>query len=339
MNSVSRRRSHYLEVSVVWPFHPTIDRVELVSSVATYDLWQTLPIKKLKDAAAYFHIRQIKHPKSRYKSRIILICTPHADPIRLLFDSEPTLDNYVVSEAELAFDLPATSVEDAGEKLLWLACHIRKRNHSSGKVRVVSDAWEKPPPGCLNLPTLYFEYPSSTIALKLYARYEKLPGGKFGKPIVRVEWTLRGSALERHLGGKRLADLVVADLNEFLEKQICLEQVDQDQLELLLSDGGRRFTRTRRRKSTKLDDKFQRPLSSIFAHTGNVSETWTRDESEFVRRIRGESPAHIWGLLRRLRDGGQKSARMGQRRSRRRMKFSDHHIKKCFRHIPLETER
>ena len=334
----SRRRGARLYVPELGTIRPTYDRIEIVSPVAAHELWQALPIRELKRAAHHFYIRRITNPKAWYSSRIVMVSTPFANALWLLFDCEPALELYSVSKVEIAFDVPAGSVDDAREKLEWLACHVHKRNHYSGKVRVVSDTWETPPDGCINLPTFYYEHPNSTIALKLYARYEKLPGGEFGGLIVRLEWTLRGSAIERHLNGKRLANLVVADLGDFLEKQLCLEQVDHDRLELLLSYSGRQHATSRRRKSTKLPAKFQRLLFSIFAHTGNVNETWTRDESELIERIRRESPAHIRGQLRRLRDGGQEAVRTGSRRSRRRMQISQHQIDRCFHPIPVEKE-
>ena len=41
--------------------------------------------------------------------------------------------------------------------------------------------------------------------MKCYCRRAKLPGGRFGACMVRLEWTLKGRpALVRHLGGNQI---------------------------------------------------------------------------------------------------------------------------------------
>jgi hypothetical protein len=53
---------------------------------------------------------------------------------------------------------------------------------------------------------------------------------------VRLEWTLTGkAAIERHLGGNKIKDLLSADLNLFAKHNLQLEKVDRDALGRLVS--------------------------------------------------------------------------------------------------------
>jgi hypothetical protein len=75
--------------------------------------------------------------------------------------------------------------------------------------------------------TFYLEDRKSRVNLKCYIRPEKLTAGGFSGLIVRLEWTLTGTrALTRHSGGNQINDLMTADLNAFLERNIRLERVD-----------------------------------------------------------------------------------------------------------------
>jgi len=66
------------------------------------------------------------------------------------------------------------------------------------------------------------------VRLKCYIRREKFAAGRFGGLIVRLEWTLKGAAVVRHLGGNQIKDLIAADLNRFLIKNIRLQRVDHE---------------------------------------------------------------------------------------------------------------
>jgi hypothetical protein len=108
-----------------------------------------------------------------------------------------------------------------------LVSHLGKCRHQRGFLREVHKSDESPPAGCVQAPTYYLEDRKSGVNLKCYARQEKLAGGGFGKPVVRIEWTLRGKvALERHLGGNQISDLLTANLNSFVRKNLRLERVD-----------------------------------------------------------------------------------------------------------------
>jgi len=61
----------------------------------------------------------------------------------------------------------------------------------------------------------------------------RFPG--FGRPCVRLEWTLTGKrAVNRHLGRNQIYHLATADLNAFLRRNIRLERVDHVALGNLL---------------------------------------------------------------------------------------------------------
>jgi len=333
-----QRRGPRLYVPELGTLQPTFDRVIIASTVKEKDLWQALPIKDLKGAAHYFHIKSIADRSPWYASQIILTCTPFADPLWLLSLCDYALGFHVVSHVELAFDLPAASVEDARDKLEWLASRIRKRHQTRPGISIVSDDMNDPPEGCLNLPTLYYEDRSSTVNLKLYARQEKLLRGKFGNLCVRLEWSLSGAAIQRHLGGNQLDNLVDADLNGFLERQLCLEEVDLDRLDILLCGGRTKRRRTKKGKTRKPSRFPRTPTSAIFRHIGDISDTWSPDDHELVRRIRQTSPAHIRGVLRKIVKRVGRKCRVDQDRARRRNQLTPYRIDQCFKPVPLDRK-
>lgn len=208
--------------------HPCIDRVTIVSPFSVGRLKQRLPISDLKQASHAFEVISPKRFNPRVGSVLLLTGTNSLNPWLILKKHEDELGGYSVVEAEIAFDVPAKSIADAHKRLLAVVGRLGKYRHQRGHLWSKHEPDRTPPAGRVPEPTFYFEERKSGVTLKCYVRLEKLPGGGFVDPIVRLEWTLKGKpALERHLGGNQLKHLLRADLNAFLKHNLRLEQVDR----------------------------------------------------------------------------------------------------------------
>ena len=141
--------------------------------------------------------------------------------------------------AEIAYDirpraslsingnLGKSAADDAREKQLALIGRLAKPRHYRKRLAAAHEPDQEPKPGFMAGPTFYFEDRKSSVAMKSYCRYSKRPHGAFGQPCVRLEWTLKGkAAIERHLKGNKIEDLLSADLNRFANDNLLLEEVD-----------------------------------------------------------------------------------------------------------------
>jgi hypothetical protein len=216
------------EVGVV---RPGIDRVRIVSSAPVGALKKLLPIDNLEKTSHTFGITRYQGPDLRLRSSVVVTCARDGDPLAILAAHESALRHYRVTEAELAFDVDAGTIEEACTKLFALVTQLGKFRHQRGHLRVAHKPEKSPPPGCVRAPTLYFENRRARVKMKCYVRYQKLPKGGFGAPCMRLEWTLTGKpALTRHLGGNQIQHLRTADLNVFLKRNIRLERVNLGKL-------------------------------------------------------------------------------------------------------------
>jgi hypothetical protein len=199
------------------------------------------------------------------------------------------------------------------------------------------------PPGCVSEPTFYFEDRRAGVALKCYLRHQKLPGGSFGSLI------LRKAALDRHLGGNQINDLLTADLNAFLKRNIRLERVDHVALGNLFS--GIKITAKREPRSTLAPSK-----KTSVREQCKDPDYWAKRAAFLVLRCLAyreehrfadwdqalwtckNSPAQIRGYFRELRDG-KRNARRGRPRhkSQTRRAITDYRINRCFQPIQLTT--
>jgi hypothetical protein len=320
-----------------------------------------LPIDDLKRASHAADV--VTHPGKdpRLRSTVWFVCADDRSPCELLATREAFLGIYRVVEAEVAFDVAAKTNDEARKKLFALVGLLAKPRHFRKHLLMVQKPEQKPGRGCMAEPTFYFEERRSRAALKCYCRFAKLKGGAFGGPCMRVEWTLKGkAAIERHLGGNKIKDLLKADVNGFLRHNLRLEKVNHIALGRLLSGaslGGKIPSALAPLSSKNIREQLKDP-AYWFWRNGLLALRWLahREEAKFkdwesALLTCENSPAQIRGLLRELqrrellrrkkslltprqRKGLRKRGRPKQGRLRRRA-YSNHRINACFRKIPL----
>lgn len=309
----------------IGPLSPRLDRIVIVSTVPVGTLKTLLPRPALEQACHSFNIVRCGGPHPLLRSRIVLTCAGDIGPLQILADNERLLGGYSVTEVEAAFDGAIPGIEAAKGRLFELAGLVGKRRHQRGSLQAIFKPDEIPPAGCVPLPTFYLEGRRSSVRLKFYVRHQKHPQGKFGRLILRLEWTLKGkSALERHLGGNQLHDLLAADLNGFLEHNLCLERVNHAAI-------GDRFSRRKVHTYLTAEQKGHRVLRGLAYREHDEREDW-----ELTMLICANSPAHVRGYLRTLR-AGKRPKRRGRPKkpSITHRSPTDHQINACFHKIGL----
>jgi len=341
---------------------PCLDKVRIVSSATVGALKTLLPIGDLKQASHKCDVVKPRGRDPRLRSIVWFVGADDSSPCEFLATREAALASYRVVEAELAFDVIAKSDDDAREKLFALVGLLTKPRHFRKYLLMVHKPEQKPKPGYMPEPTFYFEDRRSRVALKCYCRYIKLKGGVFGRPCVRIEWTLRGkAAINRHLGGNKIKDLLNADLNNFLKDNLRLEKVDHVTLGKLLRGarlGGRSPPVVLPLKTKTFHEQFRDPAywSERGAYLALRDLAYREEERfgdwELALRTCQNSPAQIRGFLRRLQQierlrsgrlllqaknkkGLRRRGRPKQGRQHRRT-ISDHRINGCFRRVQLQ---
>lgn len=297
-----------------------------------------LPVAALKSAGHSFDILTYTGGHPRLRSRVVLTCAQDLTPLLILAAHEADLGRYWITQAEVASDASACTIDAARRSLFELVGALGKRHHQRGHVRSEHKPDQARLPGHVPEPTFYLEDRKGSVGLKCYARHAKLLGGQFGGLCVRLEWTLSGQrALTRHLGGNQIDNLLKADLNAFLARNVRLEQVDRVALGNLFR--GIKITARRDRKSpqehrsvreqwTDPDYRAERAaflvlrLLACREHQAGRSASW--DQALWTCQ---NSPAQIRGYCRELRDG--KRSRRGRPRKRpprSRLPVTDHRI-------------
>ena len=258
-----------------------------------------LPVSHLQQVSHRFVINRYRGRNQRMASTALLTCAGNLDPLLILQAHEVKLGQYSVAEAEIAFDVYATSIDDARERLKALIALLDKPRHQRRGLRIVHKPDKEPPPGCLAEPTIYFEDRKSGVRLKCYIRQEKVVAGEFGELIVRLEWTLKRSSIVRHLGGQQIGDLLQADLNGFLKRNLRLKRANHLNLGKVL----RGYTLTANINSP--------PGRGATAFAYLNLRRFARQEHargrfpslDHALAVCQFSPAQIRGYLRELRDG------------------------------------
>jgi len=334
----------------VGTLRPCFDRVVIVSRTPVGILNTRLPLQILRKVSHSFHITTYKGQHPWLRSVMTLVCAQDHRPLQILAEHKALLGDHRVVEVEIAFDVVADAASGAQEGLVALVGQIVKPRHQRRHIRAEYHPDQTPPPGRTRGPTFYFEDRKSGVKLKAYVRLRKLPGGGFDDEHVRLEWTLsRKPAVVRHVGGNKIEDLLTADLGEFMERNLRLEEVNHVKLGYLL--GG---IPSRRRKKPQNPPASNRPtiLDQLRdadyrarQRAGVLSRRLAnREEKKFADYEQAlwvcqHSPAQIRGYLKELRDGGHPRKR-GRPRNvpRRERPITDYQIDSCFRRIkPLRV--
>jgi hypothetical protein len=253
---------------------------------------------------------------------------------------------------EIAFDVFAASEHPAQEALNSLIGMLSKRNHQRGFLRCEHKPDHIPPEGLVSGPTYYLENRKSGVNLKCYVRHEKLAGGKFGRPIMRLEWTLKGKpALVRHLGGNQIGDLFQADLSGFLERNLRLERVDHLTLgkvfrgyPLTASRNSMRVGRARTVREQWADPDYWTNRAAYLvlrwlAYREQENGHFASGD-DYAREVCQNSPAQIRGYLRELRDGKRRNRGRPKVKPRiQKHAITDYRINACFHRIKLRRIR
>jgi len=334
----------------VGTLRPCFDRVVIVSRTPVGILNTRLPLQILRKVSHSFHITTYKGQHPWLRSVITLVCAQDHRPLQILAERKALLGDHRVVEVEIAFDVVADAASGAQEGLVALVGQIVKPRHQRRHIRAEYHPDQTPPPGRTRGPTFYFEDRKSGVKLKAYVRLRKLPGGGFDDEHVRLEWTLsRKPAVVRHVGGNKIEDLLTADLGEFMERNLRLEEVNHVKLGYLL--GG---IPSRRRKKPQNPPASNRP--TILEQLRDADYRARQRAGVLLRRLANReekkfadyeqalwvcqhSPAQIRGYLKELRDGGHPRKR-GRPRNvpRRERPITDYQIDSCFRRIkPLRV--
>jgi hypothetical protein len=309
--------------------HSCIDRVVIVSTASVGSLKRFLPIAVLKGAFHSFEVITYNGPDPRLKSRIIAVGAGDEKVWQLLKSDEYRLKRYWITRVELAFDVNCL-LEDVQVGLNALIARLDKRWHQRGHLRLISTAGATVSRGYLPyIPTIYYEDRQSSVSIKCYGRRAKLPDGSFGAPMIRLEWTLSGKrALVRHLGGNQIPDLLAADLNAFLRRNLRLARVDHVAVGKLFKVRRRtNHSRSMGRGATSpilkqwKHPKYRARRAAFLVLRVLAYRESPRLSEEHALHVCQESPAQVRGYLRSLRVGGKR--------------LTDYQIKGCFRRVPL----
>ena len=320
---------------------PCFDRVTIVSSATVATLKYRLPMQKLAKISHSFNVTSYSGQDPGLRSRIIVVGTHSLNPWSLLGKHEAMLAKSRVTQAEIAFDLTGRSLKNARNTMFKLVGLLAKPRHQRRWILSVHKPDGTPPPGLAPEPTFYFEDSESSVKLKCYVRYEKLPGGSFGAPCMRLEWTLTGQrALIRHLGGNSIKDLLRADLNAFLKRNLRLERANYVALGNLfrgIKNTGRRARTPQPHHKTANPDHRAERAAFLRLRRLAYREQDRFGDLELAFLICQYSPAQIRGYCRELRDGNypRRRGRPMKRKLSSRRPITDYRINACFQQIHL----
>jgi hypothetical protein len=333
----------------VGALRPSFDRISIVSSRSVGGLKKLLPLADLKRVSHSFpDPRRYRGDNPRLQSIIDLVCPQTLAPLQILSKNTAALQRYSIIEVEIAFDVRAASIDDAGERQNALVGRQSKYRHRRRFLWSEHEPDKAPAPGKVSIPTYYFEHQKCGVRLKCYSRHEKLPGGRFGELILRLEWTLKGKpALTRHLGGNQIEHLLNADLNAFLERNLRLEEVDhvafgnlfrwsrittQRGCSTLPTGGGARVIQKQWR-----DENYRAGRAAFLVLRGLARREYGQGKFaswEQALKTCQHSPAQIRGYCRELRDGErQRRGRSKQAPRTQRGAITDYKINRCFRRV------
>jgi hypothetical protein len=97
----------------VGPLQPCFDRVVIVSSAPVGKLKKVLPMGALQLACHSLVLLRYRGPDPRLRSRIVIVGSHAANPWPILAKHEADLGRYRITQAEIAFDVEAASIDAA----------------------------------------------------------------------------------------------------------------------------------------------------------------------------------------------------------------------------------
>ena len=146
--------------------------------------------------------------------------------------------------------------------------------------------------------------------------------------MLRLEWTLKGKrALDRYLGGNQIDNLLSADLNTFLERNLRLARVDHAAIGKLFTvkRSSKPVARTRRGAASPILNQWSDPnylaRRRAFLVLRGLAYRESAKLGEDALHVCQQSPAQIRGYLRTRRKASKP--------------LTDHKINRCFRPIRL----
>jgi hypothetical protein len=310
--------------------YPCIDRVVIVSTASVGFLKKVLPLPILKRGFHSIDILTYHGPHPHLRSRIVAVGAGNEKVWQLLKKHEHRLRRYWITQVELAFDIRNCLLEDVQTRLLTLVARLDKRSHRRRHLYLISKPGARVSSGHLpDLPTTYYENRQSSVSMKCYGRKAKLPGGRFGACMMRLEWTLAGKpALVRHLGGNQIDDLLAADLNSSLACNLRLARVDHVAVGKLFSVRyGRNHAQSVSHGGASpilkqwRDPKYRARRAAFLVLRVLAYRESPKLSEEHALHVCQESPAQIRGYLRGLRAGSKR--------------LTDYHIDRCFKPVRL----
>jgi hypothetical protein len=339
--TVSGSHTGLWQIPGLGALEPCLDRVVIVSPHSVGRLMNRLPIAHLKRSSHSFKITTYQGSMpDRFASTLSLT---GAAALQILANHEHELGGYSAVAVEVAFDIKASSLDGARQKLFTLMRLLGKRRHQRGFVRCQWTPNIRPPEGCVLEPTFYFEHRKSGVNLKCYIRHRKRPLEAFGGLVVRVEWTLSGkAAIVRHLGGNQISDLLKAKLNDFLKRNLLLERIDHVAFGKLFRENKRASKACRKHPSGITTNKIMLPWRDPDYRAQRAAFLVLRtlgyrehgrghfpDDTELAIDICQHSPAQIRGYLRERKKEWSGKA----------WAITDYDINNCFRPVQLTRVR
>ena len=340
-----RSQTTQWSVRKIGVLRPCIDRVCIVSAASVGALKHLLPIRDLESASHSFEVLRYQRQHPWLRSRINIVGADNAIPWQILAAHESQLRQYSITLVEIAYDVHASSIEQAREIQRALVKRLGKFRHQLRHVRVVQKPYVDPPPGCTAEPTFYLEDRKARVGLKCYIRRAKLPGGAFGQLCVRLEWTLTYKpTLTRYLNGNQIQDLLALDLDSFLARNIRLEEVDYVALGNVLR---RHRIISKAAPGTNIfgPESYDRPDYRAWRAAHLILRRLAYEEVDRAGADRdwdlaitvAHSPAYIRAYCRKLRDKDQRAKR-GDKKKRylvSRTAITDYRIHQCFDPVQL----
>ena len=138
-----------------WRTSPSFDRISIVSSRSVGGLKKLLPLADLKRVSHSFpDPRRYRGDNPRLQSIIDLVCPQTLAPLQILSKNTAALQRYSIIEVEIAFDVRAASIDDAGERQNALVGRQSKYRHRRRFLgRSMSPTRRRPPARCRYRPT------------------------------------------------------------------------------------------------------------------------------------------------------------------------------------------